>query len=221
VAKGFDWQERRFEVKVVQVVKKLNNTELGKGGTHDSYVLVPSELDITDVFVKLNAPVTFIDKNTVEQIVIKSTYGRERRIVGLGQYYRNHDLSAGDEIMFERREIGARAEHFVCVKKQEDVLSFQKSKSGFEILTPERVERFQKLADDAGLALELRFLTSKKKRKDSPDSTDYYDVFFSGKSLADVVSGNSLVEMGIRGGEIVTNLFYGWKKYVFETEEST
>lgn len=30
-------------MKVVQVIKKLNNTELGKGGTHDSYVLVPNE----------------------------------------------------------------------------------------------------------------------------------------------------------------------------------
>lgn len=61
---------------------------------------------------------------------------------------------------------------------------------------------------------------SKKKRNDSPDSTDYYDVFFSGKSLMDVVSGNNLVELEIRNGEIVANLFYGWKKYVFETEEN-
>ncbi len=207
-------------MKVVQVIKKLNNTELGKGGTHDSYVLVPNEMDITDVFVKLGESVSFVDKNTAEEVVIRSTYGREKRIVGLGQYYRNHDLSAGDEIMFERRKIGVRTEHFVCVKKQEDTLSLQKSKNGFEILTPERVERFQKLANDAGLTLEIRFLVSKKKRNDSPDSTDYYDVFFSGKSLRDVVSGNNLVELEIRNGEIVANLFYGWKKYVFETEEN-
>ena len=207
-------------MKVVQVIKKLNNTELGKGGTHDSYVLVPNEMDITDVFVKLGESVSFVDKNTAEEVVIRSTYGREKRIVGLGQYYRNHDLSAGDEIMFERRKIGVRTEHFVCVKKQEDTLSLQKSKNGFEILTPERVERFQKRANDAGLTLEIRFLVSKKKRNDSPDSTDYYDVFFSGKSLRDVVSGNNLVELEIRDGEIVANLFYGWKKYVFETEEN-
>ena len=207
-------------MKVVQVIKKLNNTELGKGGTHDSYVLVPNEMDITDVFVKLGESVSFVDKNTAEEVVIRSTYGREKRIVGLGQYYRNHDLSAGDEIMFERRKIGVRTEHFVCVKKQEDTLSLQKSKNGFEILTPERVERFQKLANDAGLTLEIRFLVSKKKRNDSPDSTDYYDVFFSGKSLRDVVSGNNLVELEIRDGEIVAKLFYGWKKYVFETEEN-
>ena len=207
-------------MKVVQVIKKLNNTELGKGGTHDSYVLVPNEMDITDVFVKLGESVSFVDKNTAEEVVIRSTYGREKRIVGLGQYYRNHDLSAGDEIMFERRKTGERTEHFVCVKKQEDTLSLQKSKNGFEILTPERVERFQKLANDAGLTLEIRFLVSKKKRNDSPDSTDDYDVFFSGKSLMDVVSGNNLVELEIRNGEIVANLFYGWKKYVFETEEN-
>ena len=56
-------------MKVVQVIKKLNNTELGKGGTHDSYVLVPNEMDITDVFVKLGESVSFVDKNTAEEVV--------------------------------------------------------------------------------------------------------------------------------------------------------
>ena len=37
-------------MKIVQMIKKLNNTELGKGGTHDTYVLVPNDLDISDVF---------------------------------------------------------------------------------------------------------------------------------------------------------------------------
>ena len=39
-------------------------------------------------------------------------------------------------------------------------------------------------------------------------------------SFQEKVSGNNLVELEIRDGEIVANLFYGWKKYVFETEEN-
>lgn len=35
-------------VKVVQVIKKLNNTELGKGGTHDTYVLIPQNHEMSD-----------------------------------------------------------------------------------------------------------------------------------------------------------------------------
>lgn len=208
-------------MKVVQVIKKLNNTELGKGGTHDSYVLVPSELDITDLFVKLNEPVTFVDKSTAEEVVIRSTYGREKRIVGLGQYYRSRDLSAGDEILFERRVVGKRARHFISVKKNEDVLAFQKSKNGFEILTPERISRFQNIVTDSGESLEIRFLNAKKKRNDSPEATSFYDIIVSGKSLMGSFSGNSLGEIVVQNHKIVVTPFYGWKKYVFEMEEDT
>ena len=46
-------------MKIVQLIKKLNNTELGKGGTHDYYVLVPAELDISDIFPAPDVPVRF------------------------------------------------------------------------------------------------------------------------------------------------------------------
>lgn len=44
------------------MIKKLNNTELGKGGTHDTYVLVPNDLDISDVFDTPGAVIDFVDK---------------------------------------------------------------------------------------------------------------------------------------------------------------
>lgn len=207
-------------MKVVQVVKKLNNTELGKGGTHDTYVLVPSELDITDVFVKLDEMVMFTDKDTRETLEIRSTYGREKRIVGLGQYYRNHDLSAGDEIVFERRVSGKKIEHFICVRKNEDALVIQRYKKGFEILTPNRLGRFENVTTESGESLQVKFLTSEKKRNDSPEATRFYDVIVSGKSILNAPEAKGLSEIRVRGGKIEITPFYGWKKYVFETEES-
>ena len=76
-------------MKLVQFVKQLNNTELGKGGTHDTYVLIPNELDITDIFTKANEPIEFRDLDNNEAVVVRNTVGREKRIVGLGQYYRS------------------------------------------------------------------------------------------------------------------------------------
>lgn len=207
-------------MKVVQVVKKLNNTELGKGGTHDTYVLVPSELDITDVFVKLDEMVMFTDKDTRETLEIRSTYGREKRIVGLGQYYRNHDLSAGDEIVFERRVSGKKIEHFICVRKNEDALVIQRYKKAFEILTPNRLGRFENVTTESGESLQVKFLTSEKKRNDSPEATRFYDVIVSGKSILNAPKAKGLSEIRVRGGKIEVTPFYGWKKYVFETEES-
>ena len=55
-----------IELKVVQVIKKLNNTELGKGGTHDTYVLIPQNLDISDLFPIVNEQISFINKENGE-----------------------------------------------------------------------------------------------------------------------------------------------------------
>ena len=74
-------------VKVVQVIKKLNNTELGKGGTHDTYVLIPQNLDISDLFPIVNEQISFINKENGKIVNLRHTSGREKRIVGLGPYY--------------------------------------------------------------------------------------------------------------------------------------
>ena len=63
-------------MKVSQLIKQLNNTELGKGGTHDTYVLIPNELDISDIFSEVNLPIEFIDADTSEKVTVRNTVGR-------------------------------------------------------------------------------------------------------------------------------------------------
>ena len=89
-------------MEVVQVIKKLNNTELGKGGTHESYIQVPQELEISDIFPEANMVKNFIYKQTKDIYNIRLTDSREKRIVGLGDFYRNNDVCAGDEVVLEK-----------------------------------------------------------------------------------------------------------------------
>lgn len=206
-------------MKVVQFVKQLNNTELGKGGTHDTYVLIPNELDITDIFVKTSEPIEFRDLDTNEVVVARNTIGREKRIVGLGQYYRSKDLSAGDEVIFERRVINDTAEYKISVIKHSEVLAIQKSKSGFEILTPDRLNMAKSWTDLSEDKFSIDFLCSAKKRNDSPDTTDYYDISVNGESLLDSYSGKDIGLISLEANKIKISSFYGWKKYVIETEE--
>ncbi|MEN2594696.1 hypothetical protein, partial [Acinetobacter baumannii] len=35
-------------MKIIQIIKRLNNTELGIGNTHETYILIPSDLDFSD-----------------------------------------------------------------------------------------------------------------------------------------------------------------------------
>ena len=47
-------------MKIIHVIKKLNNTELNKAATNDSYVMVPKKLDVSDLFPEVNRTIEFI-----------------------------------------------------------------------------------------------------------------------------------------------------------------
>ena len=206
-------------MKIIQFVKQLNNTELGKGRTNDTYVHIPNELDITDIFTKTNESIEFRDVDNMETVGARNTVGREKRIVGLGQYYRSRDLSAGDEIVFERRSDDEKTEFEVRVVKHPENLVFQKAKSGFEILTPERLNMVKSWRTQSEDEFSIDFLCSAKKRNDSPDITDFYDISINGKSLLESYSGKDIGYISLEERKIKIGSFYGWKKYFFETEE--
>ena len=207
-------------MKVCQLVKQLNNTELGKGGTHDTYVLIPNELIIKDIFETAGAEVEFSDAITGEKVILRNTEGREKRIVGLGQYYRDKELSAGDEIIFERSENKDGVKYLLYVKKRNDSLVFQKMKYGFEILTPEQMRKFENIGKRQPELFDIRFIEAARKRNDSPETTDFYDISLNGISILDSYAGKEIGILQLVENEVQKIDFYGWKKYVFETEES-
>ena len=172
-------------MKSVQVIKKVNNTELGKAATHETYVLVPQELNVSDLFEKLEKKYKFVDKGTNRTYELRLTSGREKRIVGLGPVYRDHDVFAGDEMLFEKRiRTSGENEYFVSVNKFHNIVVFQKKKNAFAVLTPERLEPLlnKEFEDLCGRKIQISLLGEFKMREDSPELTKLYDVLLNGKS---------------------------------------
>ena len=204
-------------MRIVQLVKQLNNTELGKGGTHDTYVLIPNELEVTDIFPEPNVAIEFKDGLTEEKVLVRNTVGREKRLVGLGQYYRAKDLSIGDEIVFERIILDENSEYKVYTKKRNDIFVVQKSKLGFDIQTRERMYLIEEWTEKGYLAVD--FLCSGKKRNDAPEETDFYDIKIDGISILDEYSSKDFVVFSVTENKLQISKFYGWKKHTFELEE--
>jgi len=201
------------------LTKKLNNTELGKSGTHDTYILIPKTLDITDIFPEVNTFYQFIDKEDGEIVSIRRTEGRETRVVGLGQYYAKYDLCAGDEIYLEKRIIHESSSWFIDCLKKTNRLMLQKSSYGFEVLTPERMDLISTGPTMNGKKLELNFLEAKKKRQDSPDTTDFYELVLDGEGIGKGYSSKEILEIEIENNEARINKFVTWKKSILEMED--
>ena len=205
-------------MKNIQIIKKVNNTELGKGGTHETYVLVPQELDVSDIFDTLEKKYNFVDKETGKIHAIRLTSGREKRIVGLGPFYKEHDVFAGDEMSFEKRIWGDSCDYLISVNKFDDVIVLQKKKNAFAVLTPERLDHIldKTFYDISGKAIRISFVGEFKKREDSPESTKLYDVFLDGKNISSNYSNNDMLEVVADGEMIAIRCFKPWKKYVVE-----
>ena len=191
-------------MKVQQFIKSLNNTEIGKGGTHEFYVLVSKKVEnIENLFDSSNRQPMFI--NLINGGILDSvhiTTGREFRINGLGDFYRNNNVNAGDEVIFERRDDGTKTEFLINLNIKKNSIIFQKNSRGFEVLNSDRLSLL--ISDSiyqndviykgsSGL-FQIEFKESSKKRSDSPDETDFYSITFNGRDILDDLKSNEYFE---------------------------
>lgn len=206
-------------MKTVQIIKKVNNTELGKGGTHETYVLVPQELDVSELFEEIGHRYSFIDKITGKTYMIRLTCDREKRIVGLGPFYREHNVCAGDEVLFEKRTLSdGNSKFYIAVNKYYDNVFFQKVKDAFEVLTPNRLDKVLNpdLITSQGQKLRVNFSNEIKKRADSPVATKIYSIDLDGISIGEQYVNNDILEISIKNSIADIYRFVAWKKYVIE-----
>lgn len=200
-----------------QFIKKLNNTELGKGNTHETYVLVPREVDITEIFEEVNKEIIFTDKKTKESIKLRYTVGREKRIVGLGTYYSSRKVEAGDRVKFEKIKKGSQIEYYIDLTQKDNTITFQKNKNGFEILNLERYKskyintKVLINSKDQVEDVEIKFVKKEKKRKDSPNETEFYDLLINGNSILDEFKGGEMIELEFEGNYVNINKFIAWE----------
>lgn len=210
-------------VKVVQVVKKLNNTELGKGNTHEYYIYVPQFMEVNDIFFAKDRILPFVYKGNGKKYDIRYIYTRsnEKRIVGLGDFYREIGASAGDEIMIEMQEWKGDLKYFLDFNSFSNVILAKKYKKGFEILNEDRVSLIQPnqtvnyLGEHAGVSVIK--ISEERKRKDSPALTNIFDVVVGGKSIVDQIGANDVLEITVLdGNHVLINKSNQCSKYVFE-----
>lgn len=206
-------------MKSVQITKQLNNTELGKSGTHDTYILVPQTLDISDIFPEKDVVYEFIDRETGDAVPIRHTIGREKRIVGLGPYYAAKQLCAGDKIILECRTVNGFSNRIIDYAQRLNTLVVQKYSPGFELLTPERKELISDDVSVEGKQLRIDYLISKKKRQDSPEETDYYDVKVGDRSISGDYSTKEYAVISIDRNQTQIERFCAWTKALIETED--
>ena len=192
-------------MKIQQFIKSLNNTEIGKGGTHECYVRVSEKVEnIGNIFDAANQRPTFINlKNGGILDSVHITSGREFRINGLGDFYRNNNVNAGDEIIFERQDVGTKTEFFINLISKVNTIVFQKKSRGFEVLNSDRLallisaNRYQDKViynGSSGLFV-IEYKESAKKRSDSPNKTEFYSISFNGQDIFNDLKNNEYLEL--------------------------
>jgi hypothetical protein len=213
-------------MKIQQFIKSLNNTEIGKGGTHECYVLVSKKVEnIENIFDPANHHPTFTNiKNGGIVDSIHITSGREFRINGLGDFYRNNNVNAGDEIVFERQDDGTKTEFFINLNTKENTIIFQKNRRGFEVLNSDRLDllmsttRYQDKVSyngSSGLFV-IEFKESAKKRSDSPDETNFYSISFNGQDILNDLKNNEYLEFSNSVTNKILKKVVVWQSFEFK-----
>jgi hypothetical protein len=209
-------------MKTIQFIKSLNNTEIGKGRTNESYVLVSKSVkEIEKLFDSANRKPRLINlKNGGELNSVHITVGHEFRINGLGDFYRDNNVNAGDEIFFERREENNDTKFFINILNKSNVVVFQKNSKGFEVLNSDRLKTFSynniNYKNNTG-TLTIDFKESSKKRADSPTDTDFYTLKFNQTDLLNDINSNEYFELTTSTNKNVLKKVLVWQLYEFKT----
>ena len=209
-------------MKSIQFIKQLNNTEVGKSGTNDTYILIPQGVDISDLFEDIGREYPFRDKASAQVYALRYTSSREKRIVGLGQYYRDKNALAGDKILLEKRVAAdGSAAWFIDLAASENTAFFQKVKNCFQSLTPEKAAPFlsepSKTPD--GRTVTVRYSGDIRKRKDSPATISVYDIEVGGEHLQDSCQGGDMIGLCRENGRTRIMRVQPWKKCIIEVNE--
>lgn len=176
---------------ISQYLHRPNTTELGKGNTHEYYLLVASEYNLRAIFPP-TIEVNVKDANSGNIYPLKATSGDEFRINQMGPIYRDFNMGAGDEVAFTAIQRGGQTSIFFTITTYNRVVLIS-SKKGVEIVNIERLEPY-KISDGKfeitlgtkhnASKVKIEFKNAQKKRDDSPNETNYYTVSVDGIALS-------------------------------------
>ena len=197
--------------KVLQYIHYPNNTELGKGNTNETYMLVPLSIDASELF-PFNEEVDFIEPSTSQTYKIKAKGDeKEFRVNQMGEFYRANQARFGDVVSGTMISNNNDSIRFISIIKQKCLGLFGNSKKGYELLNSELIEqlgfsprtktpfKLRLMYNGQECLISISYKESKKKRKDSPIETDFYNVNcteieLGGKLIANLET-NDLIEL--------------------------
>ena len=188
-------------VKITQYTHRPNSTELGLGNTHECYMLVATDIDMSGIFPP-GESVSIYDALTRKEYVLKSSNYREFRINQMGDIYRDYNIIPGDEIVISQIEKDNVCDLCFTVKKYHRVVLLVK-KGLAEIINIDRLKAFEQgdkkyevNVYDKGKndILNISFDGAKAKRADSPNMTDFYHVSIDG---VDLPNGTYYLTLGV------------------------
>lgn len=188
-------------VKITQYTHRPNSTELGLGNTHECYMLVATDIDMSGIFPP-GESVSIYDALTRKEYVLKSSNYREFRINQMGDIYRDYNVIPGDEIVISQIEKDNVCDLCFTVKKYHRVVLLVK-KGLAEIINIDRLKAFEQgdkkyevNVYDKGKndILNISFDGAKAKRADSPNMTDFYHVSMDG---VDLPNGTYYLTLGV------------------------
>lgn len=171
--------------KIIQYVHRPNSTELGQANTHETYLLVDTKTDLSDLFpIGVETAVKDNKTGTVYDLKSSSGNGSEFRINQMGPIYRDYSVMPGDELTITHIETDDNIKNVITVKTFNRVVIIV-DKKGAEIINIERLSNYQ--IGDRGYSLtvnyqgrdavlDIAFLGLKKKRTDSPTDTAFYSI---------------------------------------------
>ena len=177
--------------KLIQYTHRPNTTELGMGNTHETYMLINTNTDLSGIFPP-SIEVKVRDVVSGKHYSLKSSDGREFRVNQMGDLYRDYNVNPGDEIVITKIESEKASDICVNIKQYLRVVLVVGS-IGAEIVNLDRLNSYiignrtyRINVSDRGnqKTLVISFKESRNKRADSPNTTDYYSVQIDGQALA-------------------------------------
>lgn len=177
------------KIRLIQYLHRPNATELGLASTHETYMLISSDVDLSMMFPPAEE-ISVRDANSLKTYVLKSSNVREFRVNQMGDIYRDYSVRPGDEIIITQLIKGSLSTINLAVKNYNRIIINVNAKGG-EILNIERLAPFKiggnfelKTFDRGQISnLHIGYKGRLPKRKDSPIETDYYDVELNSNKL--------------------------------------
>lgn len=200
-------------MKIYSFTKRLNATELGVGVTNDTYIAIPSEVNLSKMLENQKI-INPYDRYSGEKYCptrsdfkyVQTGQNNQERISGLGEYYEKTQAKVGDEVLVETIVTNNGIEYYLDLCHRNAIVFQVNSINGkkcVDILANDHIESYAD-GDDYKISvfykgenhdLVVKFLEETKKKKTSPRATRFYDLLIDGNSIVSEYNYQEYIEL--------------------------